>query len=101
MTTENESAALYSIEDAARVLGKISSWTVRKHLKRGTLLGVRIGRRVFVSAKEIKRVQISGLPSLSAARAPENQQLRREARRVPVSDTANEQHTPGRTAVKP
>lgn len=56
---------LYGIEDAARVLGKISSWTLRKHLKRGTISAVRIGRRVFLNASEIRRIQSQGLPSLS------------------------------------
>jgi hypothetical protein len=65
MDTASESAVLYSIEDAARVLGKISSWTLRKHLKRGSVSVVRIGRRTFLSADEIRRIQVQGLPSLS------------------------------------
>ena len=50
MNTVNESPALYSVEEAARALGKISSWTLRKHLKRGNVSAVRIGRRLFVNA---------------------------------------------------
>jgi hypothetical protein len=64
MDTTSESAALYSIEDAARVLGKISSWTLRKHLKRGSASAVRIGRRIFLNVDEIRRIQTHGLPSL-------------------------------------
>ena len=69
METASEPVALYSIEDAARVLGKISSWTLRKHLKRGSVTAVRIGRRTFLSADEIRRIQAQGLPSLSVHHA--------------------------------
>jgi hypothetical protein len=65
MDAVSEAVALYSIEDAARVLGKISSWTLRKHVKRGSVSTVRIGRRVFLNADEILRIQTQGLPSLS------------------------------------
>jgi hypothetical protein len=65
MDTANESAVLYNIEDAARALGRISGWTLRKHLKRGNVAAVRIGRRIFVNAKEVRRIQAEGLPSLS------------------------------------
>jgi hypothetical protein len=65
MNTANDSPALYSVEDAAWALGKISGWTLRKHLKRGTVSAVRIGRRLFVSAVELRRIQSEGLPSLS------------------------------------
>lgn len=65
MDTANVSAVLYSIEDAARALGKISGWTLRKHLKRGNVSAVRIGRRLFVNEKELRRIQTEGLPSLS------------------------------------
>jgi hypothetical protein len=65
MDAVRESVALYSIEDGARVLGKISSWTLRKHVKRGSVSAVRIGRRVFLSSDEIRRIQVEGLPSLS------------------------------------
>lgn len=64
MNTVNESPALYSVEEAARALGKISSWTLRKHLKRGNVSAVRIGRRLFVNAEELRRIQTEGLPSL-------------------------------------
>ena len=69
MDTANVSAVLYSIEDAARALGKISGWTLRKHLKRGNVSAVRIGRRLFVNEKELRRIQTEGLPSLSELRA--------------------------------
>jgi hypothetical protein len=59
-----ESQRLYSIEDAARALGGISAWTLRKHLDRGTVTATRIGRRVFLSSEEISRVEREGLPPL-------------------------------------
>jgi hypothetical protein len=59
-----ETPALYNLEDAARVLGKISSWTLRRHLRQGTVSAVRIGRRLFLNADEIRRIQAQGLPSL-------------------------------------
>src|SRR6516164_2320299 len=65
MESITEAPALYSLEDAARSLGKISSWTLRKHLKLGTIKPVRIGRRLFISAVEIRRLQAEGLPSLA------------------------------------
>lgn len=65
MDTTNDSAVLYSVEEAARALGKISGWTLRKHLKRGNVAAVRIGRRLFVNATELRRIQTEGLPSLS------------------------------------
>lgn len=70
MGSSTETAALYSLEDAAKVLGRISSWTLRKHLKRGTVKAVRIGRRLFLNADEIRRIQKNGLPSLRAEAHP-------------------------------
>lgn len=70
MDRTNETS-LYSIDDAARVLGKISGWTLRKHLKRGNVAAVRIGRRMFVHVSELQRIQAEGLPSLSQPGAKE------------------------------
>lgn len=61
-----ESQRLYSIEDAARALGGISAWTIRKHLDRGTVQATRIGRRVFLSSEEVSRIEKEGLPPLRA-----------------------------------
>lgn len=57
---------LYTIEDAVRALGGVSQWTLRAHLKRGTVSAVRIGRRLFINRDEIRRIQSEGLPSLAA-----------------------------------
>ena len=66
MDTTSERVGLHSIEEAAKVLGQISSWTLRKHVKRGSVKAVRIGRRVFLSAAEIRRIETEGLPSLKS-----------------------------------
>ena len=56
---------LFSLEDAARELGGISVWTLRKHAARGSLAVTHIGRRLFIGSAELARVQSEGLPSLS------------------------------------
>jgi hypothetical protein len=56
---------LYSIEEAARMLGGISPWTLRKHISLGQRIRVvRLGRRVFLDAEELARIRREGLPSL-------------------------------------
>jgi excisionase family DNA binding protein len=54
---------LFSIEEAARVLG-VSPWTLRAHKKRGGLKTVNVGRRVLVSLETIDLISREGLPSL-------------------------------------
>jgi excisionase family DNA binding protein len=62
---------LFAIAEAAKALGGISPWTLRKHLASGRLRVVRIGRRVFLDAEEVERIRREGLPSLgSRARTP-------------------------------
>lgn len=46
---------LHSIREAAARLS-ISPWTVRRLIDRAELRGVRVGRRVLVSEREILRV---------------------------------------------
>ena len=58
---------LYSLQDASRELGGISIWSLRKHISQGSVRPVRLGRRVFLGAEEISRIQRDGLPSLSTA----------------------------------
>jgi hypothetical protein len=55
---------LYSLNDAAKVLGGISPWTLRKHVSQCSVRVTRIGRRVFVDGVELERIQREGLPSL-------------------------------------
>ena len=58
-TNEHEWAVvtdqLHSIRDAAARLA-ISPWTVRRLINRRDLQGVRVGRRVLISEKELLRV---------------------------------------------
>ena len=61
---------LYPLNEAARLLGGISHWTLRKHLAAGRLRAVRIGRRVFLDAEELERIRRDGLPSLGQLRGP-------------------------------
>jgi hypothetical protein len=60
---------LFSVEDAARVLGGISPWTLRKHIAIGNVKVTRIGRRVFLDTEEVERIRREGLPSLARSRA--------------------------------
>jgi len=64
MMQDNTSNHLYSYQDASSMLGGISIWTIRAHAQRGNLTVIRLGRRCFLSQKEINRVQREGLPSL-------------------------------------
>lgn len=57
-------AVLFAIGEAAAELGGISPWTLRKHISRGTVRVVRIGRRVMLDADELARIRKDGLPSL-------------------------------------
>ena len=61
---EKAEAKLLTIEQAARVLGAISPWTLRKHIERRSVSVVRKGRRVFLHADEAARIGKEGLPSL-------------------------------------
>lgn len=64
---------LYDIPDAARALGEISQWTLRRHVTLGTVSVIRLGRRVFLRGEEIERIRQEGLPSLPVAPAPKAQ----------------------------
>ena len=55
---------LYPLSEAADSLGGISIWTIRKHVARGSIAVVRIGKRVFLRSEEIERIREEGLPSL-------------------------------------
>ncbi len=64
MTQDKATSALFSIFDAARELGSISPWTLRKHITQGTIKVTRLGRRVILRGEEIERIRQEGLPSL-------------------------------------
>jgi hypothetical protein len=61
----NPKTWLFSVDEAARVLGRISPWTLRKHIAVGNVKVSRIGRRVFLDAEELERIRRNGLPSLA------------------------------------
>jgi excisionase family DNA binding protein len=56
--------SLFALPEAARLLGGVSVWTLRKHVAAGRLRVTRLGTRVFLDAEEIDRVRREGLPSL-------------------------------------
>ena len=64
-------ARLFSIDEAGRLLGGISSWTLRKHITVGNVKVTRIGRRVLLDAEEVERIRREGLPSLARSRVKE------------------------------
>ena len=58
---------LHDLFESAHLLGGISPWTLRKHVARGTVAVVRLGRRVFLRSEEIERIRRNGLPPLRAS----------------------------------
>jgi hypothetical protein len=56
---------LYPLNEAAKLLGGISIWTLRKHIAVGNTKVTRIGRRVFLTTEEVERIGRDGLPSLA------------------------------------
>jgi excisionase family DNA binding protein len=55
---------LFPLDETAQQLGRISTWTVRKHIAQGNIRVTRIGRLLRVTRDEIERIQREGLPSL-------------------------------------
>jgi Helix-turn-helix domain len=68
MSMNTLEAQLFSVEEAGRLLGGISPWTLRKHVAAGNVKVTRIGRRVFITTEEFERIRRDGLPSLSQFR---------------------------------
>jgi excisionase family DNA binding protein len=70
-------AKLFSVDDAASILGAVSPWTLRKHIANRTIQVTRIGRRVLLPLDEVERIRREGLPSLrsqvSVGQIPESQ----------------------------
>jgi hypothetical protein len=58
------SPSLYALPEAARLLGGISIWTLRKHVARNNVNVVHLGKRVFLDSEEIERIRRGGLPPL-------------------------------------
>jgi hypothetical protein len=63
-------SGLFGYNDAAVRLGGVSAWTLRKHVARGNIAATRIGRRLFLSEGELRRIEARGLPSLTASPGP-------------------------------
>jgi hypothetical protein len=57
--------ALFAFVEAAKILGGVSPWTLRKHAQRKHIRVVRLGQRVFLDTQEIERIRREGLPRLT------------------------------------
>jgi hypothetical protein len=53
---------LYQLGEATHT----SHWTLRKHVKLGTIRVIRLGNRIRVTQDEVERILREGLPSLKA-----------------------------------
>ena len=51
---------LFSVKQAAKVLGEISPWTVYAWLSQGKLKKVKIGSRTMIAASELERFITEG-----------------------------------------
>jgi hypothetical protein len=71
VSLNNLTAQLFSVEEAGRLLGGTSPWTLRKHIACGNVAVTRIGRRVFLTTEEVERIRQDGLPSLGHPREQE------------------------------
>ena len=89
MTQDNSDARLYGLPEAAKELGGISVWSLRKHISRGNIRTVRLGRRVAIPSQEIARIQRQGLPSLVPAAAHVDQGKGTSSRAIDSSETTH------------
>lgn len=64
---DDKKQELFDLSDTSQMLGGISEWTLRKHIRNGAVIVTRIGKRVLVSRSEIARITKAGLPSLRAS----------------------------------
>ncbi len=64
MKQETVVTPIYDIPKAAKYLGYRKPWTLYKHVAIGNVNVTRLGRRVFLRAEEINRIQREGLPRL-------------------------------------
>src|ERR1700730_10214213 len=69
MSQEDTNTRLYSLPEAARELAGISMWSLRKHIYRGNICTIRLGRRIAIPSQEIIRIKSHGLPSLVSSNA--------------------------------
>ena len=52
--------ALVSVEEAARLLGGLSKWTVHAWLAKGKLRRTKVGSRTMIRVSELERVIVDG-----------------------------------------
>jgi hypothetical protein len=57
---------LFAFQEAGKILGGVSPWTLRKHAQRKNIRIVRLGQRVFLDTMELDRIRREGLPRLEA-----------------------------------
>ena len=60
---------LFSVEDAARMLGGLSKWTVHAWLSQGRLRRTKIGGRTMIRESELQKVIDDGGKSPAPRRA--------------------------------
>jgi excisionase family DNA binding protein len=60
--------ALYSVEDAAKLLGGISKWTVHAWLSKGRLQRTKVGGRTMIRESELTRMIEDGGKSAAPRR---------------------------------
>lgn len=71
-TNREVEPVLFSFEEAARLLGGLSPWTLRRHAQRGNIHTVKLGQRVFLDAGELDRIRREGLPRLGPTQPSED-----------------------------
>jgi excisionase family DNA binding protein len=62
---------LYSVSDAAKVLGGISKWTVHAWLSQGKMQRTKVGGRTMIRESELQKVIQDGGKSPSPRSLPE------------------------------
>jgi len=68
MTVSQQSdRKLYSLDSAAEVLD-VSVHTLRKHVARGAIRTIRVGRRQMLNQHELDKIATRGLPSLAESK---------------------------------
>ncbi len=66
--TIDVSDKLYSVENAAALLGGISKWTIRAWLAQGKLRPTKVGSRTMIRESELQRVINDGARSSGVQR---------------------------------
>lgn len=67
---------LYSVEEAALLLGGISKWTVHAWLSEGKMKRTKVGRRTMIRESELQKMVQDGEVSQSPRKAQHKRSLR-------------------------